>query len=120
MPVDVHAWYGRNARKWRITGFAGPSFFRLSHEMVANVRYQQLANVFTGSNQVAITTYDQENVSGSNWGMNAGADAAYFFSRSIGVGAGLRFNYGTITVNDPLSKAEATLVQAGLRASGVR
>jgi hypothetical protein len=41
--VDVHAMYLHDAGNWRIVGFGGPSYFRLSHEMVESVRYEQLA-----------------------------------------------------------------------------
>jgi hypothetical protein len=42
-------------------------------------------------------------------GWNAGAELSVFFSRFVGVGAGFRFNKGTVEIDEPLSLEEADL-----------
>lgn len=106
---DFHAMYFHNTPRWRIVGFGGPSYFRVSHEMVQDVVYSQFFSFLTGANIVDITAFDREDVTGSAWGLNVGADAAYFFSRFVGIGGGVRFNYGTVKINEPLSESEGDL-----------
>ena len=103
---DVHAMYAVNQPRWRVVGFGGPTYFRLSRQMVDQIHYLQLYNL-TGLNVVGITNYTTDKVDESTWGFNVGSDAAFFFSRFVGVGAGVRFNYGTVTVTDPLANVEA-------------
>jgi hypothetical protein len=92
---------------WRVRIFGGPTYFRYSEDMVEIIRYSQLFNVFTGANLVDITTFSSREVEGSAWGFHGGIDAAYFFSRYVGVGGGVRLNRGTVTIDEPLTTDEA-------------
>lgn len=105
----------------RVRVFGGPTYFRVRQNMVSLIRYTQVFNLL-GANVVDITTFDDEDVEGSAWGFNVGADVAYFFSRHVGVGGVVRFNQGTVDIDsEPLTgdsaelKAGHTLVGGGLR-----
>jgi hypothetical protein len=110
--VDVHATFDYNAPQWRVVGFGGPTYFHLSNEMVSDIRYSQ---VFTlaGANIVNITSAPTATVTGSTWGFNAGGDVSWFFTRHAGVGGGVLFNYGRVTLDDPLPTADVAHVRVG-------
>lgn len=120
--VDVSlAYQPTTPDQWRIRLFAGPTFFRVKQDFVQDIRYTQLFNS-AGGNTVNITSYVKETVEESAIGFHAGADAAYFFSRYFGVGATVRFNRGTVKIDEePLSeepaelKVGSTIFAAGLR-----
>lgn len=107
---------------WRIRLFAGPTYFKVKQDFVEDIRYTQVFNNVTGANTITITGYQGETVDDSTWGFHAGADVAYFFSRYFGVGAGLRFNRGTVKIDhEPMSevatemKVGSAILGAGLR-----
>jgi len=103
----------------RVRLFGGPTLFHAKQDMVSQVYYQQAT--FLTLNAVNIASFERETASGSAWGLNAGADVAWFFSRYVGVGGGVQLNKGTVTVDDPLTETAvdlnvgATTVGAGLR-----
>lgn len=96
----------------RIRLFGGPTHFRVSQDMVSDVHFNQAFNLL-GANIVDITRSDQRRVEGSAWGFNLGADVAYFFSRYIGVGAVVRFNKGTVEMDEQPLTGESAEWQAG-------
>jgi hypothetical protein len=95
------------AEEWRVRVFGGPTYFRVKQEMIGEIRYEQF--VFGQSNTVNITEGRFNEIEGSAWGFNVGADIAYFFTRHVGVGGVVRFNNGTVTVDEPLSGEDADL-----------
>jgi len=92
-----------NSERSFIRLFAGPTFFRYSADMVKAVRFTGSASNVRGSNRITITGFDPGTGEGSGWGFHAGADASFFFSRIVGVGAFGRYSRGTVGVDDPLS-----------------
>jgi hypothetical protein len=88
--------------------FGGPTYFWVRQQMVSLINYEQ-EYTFGGLNLVDITTFEQEEPTGSVWGFHAGADVAWFFSRHVGVGGVVRLNVGTADVDDPLSGESAEL-----------
>jgi hypothetical protein len=96
---------GRNVA---IRVFGGPTYFSVTQGMVSDIHYTQTYNLL-GTNIVDITTFNQQSVSGSAWGVHGGVDAAYFFSRYVGIGAGFRVNRGRAAIEDPLSGTSAKL-----------
>jgi hypothetical protein len=110
----------RTPDAWRVRLFGGPTYLRVKQEMVSLVTYSQVFNLL-GFNSVDIQRYEFQVEEGSVWGLHAGVDVGYFFSRYVGVGGVVRFNRGTVTVDDPLSGVEAdlkaghTTVGGGLR-----
>lgn len=100
--IDFHAMYSVNESRWRFVAFGGPSYFRLTQTMINTVNFTQS---FVASS-VNITGASLAETKGNTWGFNVGADGTWFFSRFVGVGAGLRVNRGTVQIIDPLSGDE--------------
>jgi hypothetical protein len=117
--VDIGAEYIIPSPAWlRVRVFGGPTYFHVTNQMVAIISYDQVASALIPINVVAITKYTSTEVAGWSIGFHVGADAAYFFSRHVGVGGGTRFNRGTVTVKDPLSNQDADLRLGHLALSG--
>lgn len=107
--LDVSLIYiARTPDAWRVRLFAGPTWFRVRQQMVSNIIYDQVYNLL-GFNAIDIDRYESAAREGTAWGLHAGVDVGYFFSRHVGVGGVVRFNRGTVTVDDPLSGEEAEL-----------
>jgi hypothetical protein len=98
--------------------FAGPTYFRLSRQMVDFVRYSQQAAGPSSPNIVTIAGYDARVVEGTGWGFHAGADVGYFFSRYAGVGGTLRFSRGSVDMAEPLSEKPAKMTTGGMQFGG--
>lgn len=120
--VDIFVTFiPRTPDAWRIRLFGGPTYFKVTQEMVEVIRYSQVFNAF-GANVVDITTHTDKTVEDSAWGFNVGADLSYFFSKYVGVGGVVRFNQGTVKIaSEPLTgqptelEAGHTTVGGGLR-----
>jgi len=96
--------------------FAGPTYFRLSRQMVDIVRYTPPG--ISSLNIVKIDGYDARVVEGTGWGFHAGADVGYFFSRYAGVGGTLRFSRGSVEMAEPLSEKPAKMTTGGMQFGG--
>jgi hypothetical protein len=101
--VDIQAIYFiPTPDAWMVRVFAGPSYFMMKEDRVGIINYNQAFNAF-GANVITLTPPTTQEVDGTGWGVNAGADVGFFFSRNVGVGGTVRFNKGTVTLEDPLS-----------------
>jgi hypothetical protein len=98
--------------------FGGPTFFRLTNDMVSDIRYLQAASPLIRVNVVAISGFTHQEVSGTSLGVHAGADLSVFFSRHVGIGGGVRLNHGVVNVIDPLSEKSADLKVGHVEAGG--
>jgi hypothetical protein len=98
--------------------FAGPTYFRLSRQMVDVVRYTQQFAVLTSLNIVSIAGSDARVVEGAGWGFHAGADVGYFFSRTAGVGGTLRLSRGSVEMAEPLSGKPSKMTTGGVQFGG--
>jgi hypothetical protein len=98
--------------------FAGPTYFRLSRQMVDIVRYTQDPPGISSLNIVKIDGYDARVVEGTGWGFHAGADVGYFFSRYAGVGGTLRFSRGSVEMAEPLSGKPSKMTSGGVQFGG--
>ena len=98
--------------------FAGPTYFRLSRQMVEDVRYTQQFAVLSSTNIISIVGFDARVVEGTGWGFHAGADVGYFFSRYAGVGGTLRFSRGSVEMAEPLSEKPAQMTTGGVQFGG--
>ena len=98
--------------------FAGPTYFRLSRQMVEDVRYTQQFAVLTSLNIISIVGSDARVVEGTGWGFHAGADVGYFFSRYAGVGGTVRFSRGSVEMAEPLSEKPAKMTTGGMQFGG--
>lgn len=104
---DFLALYSRNEPRWRAVVFGGPTYVQLTQTMVDTVLFGQ--TVTSGINRVSITGARLSETNGHTWGFNVGTDATYFFSRFIGVGAGLHVDYGRLKIADPLTGVDQPL-----------
>jgi hypothetical protein len=98
--------------------FAGPTYFRLSRQMVEDVQYTQQYAVLSSLNIISIVGSDARVVEGTGWGFHAGADVGYFFSRHAGVGGTLRFSRGSVEMAEPLSEKPAKMTTGGTQFGG--
>ena len=98
--------------------FAGPTYFRLSRQMVDLVRYTQQFALLTSLNVVSIAGSDARVVEGAGWGFHAGADVGYFFSRRAGVGGTLRLSRGSVEMAEPLSGKPSKMTTGGVQFGG--
>jgi len=77
----------------KVLVFGGPSIFRITQTQVTNILVTEVAPYDT----VTIHGVTSEDIKGTFWGYHAGADVAVFFTRSVGVGGGIRYSHGNIT-----------------------
>ena len=89
-----------NSENIRVRVFGGPTFFRVQADTIDSVRYNQDYLVFLPVQTVDITGYEFSKSEGTGWGIHAGADVSYFFSRVVGIGGVLRFSRGTTELVD--------------------
>jgi hypothetical protein len=102
--------------------FGGPTYFHVEQAMVSNVDFTsifglpQLPGVVSA---VSIDTIETEDVDGGAWGYHFGGDVAYFFSRHVGVGGGLRYSEGKkieavpIPIDNPVAFDEEAELDTG-------
>ena len=76
----------------KFLAFAGPSIFRLSQTQVTDITVDEEYPYDT----VTITGVKTQEQKGTFWGYHAGADVSLFFTRSIGVGGGVRYSHANI------------------------
>lgn len=76
----------------KVLAFAGPSIFRLSQTQVTDI----IVDEQYPYNTVTISGVKTEERNGTFWGYHAGADLSVFFTRSVGVGGGIRYSHANI------------------------
>ena len=86
--------------RFRLRVFGGPSYFRAEQDIITNIRYDQVYQIFGRGNTVDITSYETEKAVGSGWGVHAGGDVSVFFNRFAGVGMLLRVSGGSVDIDD--------------------
>ena len=77
--------------------YGGPTYFRLKADAINDIQYFQQFGLFNTSNAVDITTWASEEVEQTGWGLHAGGDIGYFFSKHVGLGGFARLTRGTVT-----------------------
>lgn len=111
--VHIHAMYLVPAGDKLVIGiFGGPTWFQVKQDFVAQANYTETYPYTT----VAFKSADVTNVSATKLGFNAGVDAMYFFTTSVGVGGNVRFSKATIDFTSPggnTVSVEAGGVQVG-------
>jgi hypothetical protein len=111
--------YDRN--NVRVRFFAGPSRLRVTQEAVENILYNQVYGVFTRANAVDIVEYEASEIEGTGWGMHAGGDVSWFFTRVVGIGGFARVSRATVELDDPLDEAAFRIKAGGVQAgAGLR
>jgi hypothetical protein len=76
----------------RVLAYGGPTIFRVSQVVVTGLTLDDQYPHDT----VAITGVTTAERKGTVFGFHAGADVSYFFTRSVGVGAGVRYSHATL------------------------
>ena len=96
--------------------FAGPSIFRLSQTQVTNI----IVNEAFPYDTVTISGVTTEERKGTFWGYHAGADVSVFFTRSVGVGVGVRFSHANIKGFDQDAATTSGVAGGASALAGVR
>ncbi len=109
-------WMPASGMRVKILVFGGPSIFRVTQHVVHDVSLDDPYPHDT----VTITGVTTTKLESTQPGFHVGGDVAYFFSRSLGVGAGVRYSSSaTIALKDDAAttegKAGGTQIVAGLR-----
>lgn len=96
-----------------VTVFGGPSWFDVSQDLVTEIRFDQSypydAATWAGA--------DRSEAAAQAWGAHAGVDAAYYFTRRVGVGGAFRFSRGEVQLAAPRSD-DSDVIVGGAQASG--
>ena len=101
--------------------YGGPSFFRVEHEAVDNIIYEQNFLLFSPVNTVEILRYETTTIpydDASGWGFHVGGDVALFFNRVVGIGGFAKYSRGNVDFFDPLSRSENEFEAGGLQTGG--
>ncbi len=108
-------WIPVSSTRVKILFFGGPSVFRLSQDIVTDVRVNDQPPYDAPSVDGPGTTRMQ----GTDFGFLVGGDVGYFFSRSVGVGIGARYSRATAALSHDAATLEgvagAAEIVAGLR-----
>lgn len=102
----------------RVRVFGGPTYFRVEQEGVSRIRYVQTFGIFVPTNSVRIAEYEAAKVDGAGWGGHVGGDVTYFFSRSVGVGAIVRYTGGSVEIENTLGTGTVAVATGGLQFAG--
>ena len=76
--------------KFTISAFAGPARLTVTQDVVTAIQYSEAYPYDTATFSAAAIGTDKVN----KWGVTAGADVAYYFTRNVGIGVGAKFNGG--------------------------
>lgn len=90
---------------------AGPAFVSLTQQVVSSAQWRESGYPY--DSPVVIDGVNTTDETGSKVGFAGGMDVGFYFSRSVGVGLGVRFVHAKVPVNDRV-KVESGGLQAGL------
>ena len=97
----------------QVTGFGGPSFFRLKQDTVMDFTYTDVYPF----DQATFGQAQTSTATKSNIGVNGGGDVAFFFTRQLGIGFSAIFSRATIEI--PSASGGMIPVIAGGTQAGV-
>lgn len=99
--IHLHGvWAPDLGRRISVRVFAGPTYFRLSHDLVSAVGAQ-----FDG-NAWHLAQPGPDTQKASAWGGHVGGDFTYYFTRRFGLGVGALFSSGTVELEDTWAVVE--------------
>ena len=96
-----------------VTVFGGPTLFTVTQDLVTDVRFTH-SYPFDDAAFAGVVTREQ---SGSKIGFNVGADVAYYFTDTVGVGWLSRYSAGTVDLPS-VGDRPAEVAAGGLHAAG--
>lgn len=103
-------------QRFQLMLFGGPSFFTVTQTMVTDYTYTESYPYDAVSFRAATTT--RAKVSAKSF--NAGADAAFFFTRQVGVGGTVQFSGATLEMPGALDGTTEVEVGGGQVGAGLR
>jgi hypothetical protein len=109
-------WPVRVSDAIQVSLFGGPTYFRVGQDMVNRVE----TNEVYPFDQAEYAGFTASNEHASHFGYNAGADVSVFFTRSLGVGALVRFSQGTVDLPSPNGGSSSLKVGGLQTGAGVR
>jgi hypothetical protein len=105
-----------SGRRLEISVFGGPSLFRISQAMVSDFDYGDEYPY----DEVTFRAAETVRAEAVRLGFNVGTDATLFLTRQLGVGAGVQFSRGSVTLPTPGGDEQPVTV-GGVRAgAGIR
>lgn len=98
-------------RRFQVMAFGGPSFFRVTQDVVADFTYTETYPY----DAATFASGQASEARQSKIGVNAGVDVAYFFTDRLGVGGLVQFSGATLDFDTPggAQDVKAGGVQAG-------
>lgn len=97
----------------QVSVFGGPSFLRVQRDLVTSFR----VNESYPFDEATLADVGTTRAEASKVGVHAGVDVAYYFSRNVGVGGGLRFSRATAELT-PIDGTTQTVELGGTRVGG--
>jgi opacity protein-like surface antigen len=76
--------------KFGVSVYAGPTRLSLTQDAIVAIRYTEAYPYDSATFSAAQIATDKVN----KWGVGAGADLAYYFTKNLGIGLGLRYSGG--------------------------
>jgi hypothetical protein len=98
-------------RNLRVVVFGGPSFFTVKQSVVTGITYDEAYPFDDATFSGADVEIEEEDKTG----FNVGADVAYFFTNSVGVGGIIRFSQTKVTFSLGEVDAGGVMVGGGVR-----
>lgn len=89
------------ARSFTLTLFGGPTWFAVDQHLVTELRFDQVYPYDTAT----YAGVEADRMTGNGLGAHGGVDAAWYFSRAVGVGATFRYSRGAVELTAPGSGA---------------
>lgn len=86
----------------------GPSFFTVTHDFIVSAGFSEVGSPFTSIN---VTNVQVEEADATVTGINVGAEAAYYFTRNIGVSG--FFRYVSATADLEVGNGTTTEIDLG-------
>jgi hypothetical protein len=78
--------------KFEVVVGGGPSFYTITHDFVTNAGFAEVGAPYANITVTNVTVTESDK---TQTGFNLGGEAAYFFTKNVGVGGALRFLVGT-------------------------
>jgi hypothetical protein len=103
-------------QRFQLMLFGGPSFFTVKQTMVTDYTYTESYPYDAVTFRAATTT--EERVSAKSF--NAGADAAFFFTRQLGIGGTVQFSGATLEMPGAFDGTTEVKVGGGQVGAGLR
>lgn len=97
--------------KFQAVVFGGPSFFRVKQSVVTDIDWDESYPFDTATFRSATVETEDENKTG----FNVGADVAYYFSKTFGVGGIVRFSSAKVDFSLGETDAGGAMVGGGVR-----